>query len=229
MADIAIEQFPTGIMTRNEVPVLQRREKAVRLRAQGQSIRAISSQLGVSTQTIQDDLRWVKQDWMRRIARNKAAWMAEVLGEIAEVAATAWEDYLASGAATRENSVETTKLGAKTRKTTKTRKRDPRYLSIIIDATKFKASILGLGDKAAVDRVDETLGKRQPKLLVVRDRAQLETLVDITQMVELDIRGPKSAGDKLRKKPLAISEQEDQPVPDEESENGSDGVLAEGL
>lgn len=201
-------------MTRNEVPVLQRREKAVRLRAQGQSIRAISTQLGVSTQTIQDDLRWVKQDWMRRIARNKAAWMAEVLGEIAEVAATAWEDYLASGAATRENVVETSDKGTKSRRSRKTRNRDPRYLSIIVDATKFKAAILGLGDKAAVDRVDETLGKRQPKLLVVRDRAQLETLVDITQMVELDIRGPKSTGDKLRKKP-AISGQEDGFVPDE--------------
>ena len=60
--------------------------------------------------------------------------------------------------------------------------------------------------------MDAALGKRQPKLLVVRDRAQLETLVDITQLVELDIRGPKSAGDKLRKKP-AIEGQED--VPDE--------------
>lgn len=213
MADVVIEQFPTGVMTRNEVPVLQRREKAVRLRAQGQSIRAISSQLGVSIPVVQEDLRWVKQDWLRRIARNKAAWMAEVLGEIAEVAATAWEDYLASGAATRENSVETSEKGTKTRRSRQTRKRDPRYLSIIIDATKFKASILGLGDKTAIDRVDDVLGKRQPKLLVVRDRAQLADLIDITQMVELDIRGPKSYGDKLRKKPLAIEGQED--VPDE--------------
>jgi len=135
--------------------------------------------------------------------------MAEVLGEIAEVAATAWEDYLASGAATRENVEETSEKGTKSRRSRKTRRRDPRYLSIIIDATKFKASILGLGDKAAVDNVDAAIGKRQPKLLVVRDRAQLETLVDITQLVELDIRGPKSAGDKLRKKPLAISGQEE--------------------
>jgi hypothetical protein len=204
-------------MTDDEVPILQRREQVVRLRAQGQSVRAIASQVGTSIQVVQEDLRWVKQDWLRRIARNKASWMAEILGELAAVAAIAWEDYLASGAATRENSVETTKLGTKSRKSRKTRKRDPRYLSIIIDAEKFKSSILGIGDKTAVDRVDEVLGKKQPKLLVVRDRAQLQDLVDITQMVELDIRGPKSFGDKLRKKPLAIDGQEGE-SPTEESE-----------
>lgn len=139
--------------------------------------------------------------------------MAEVLGDLETLITVAWEDYLASDGATKENVIETSEKGTKTRRARKTRKRDPRYLGIIVDASKFKASILGLGDKAAVDRVDETLGKRQPKLLVVRDRAQLETLVDITQLVELDIRGPKSAGDKLRKKP-AISGQEDGFVPD---------------
>jgi hypothetical protein len=216
MDNVVLEPMPTGVMTRDEVPILQRREKAVRLRAQGQSIRAISSQLGVSIPVVQEDLRWVKQDWLRRIARNKAAWMAEVLGEIAEVAATAWEDYLASGAATREKAEETSEKGTKSRRSQKTRNRDPRYLSIIIDATKFKSAVLGLGDKTAVDRVDDVLGKRQPKLLVVRDRAQLAELIDITQMVDLDIRGPKSYGDRLRKKPLAIEGQEDESVPDDD-------------
>jgi hypothetical protein len=146
--------------------------------------------------------------------------MAEVLGEIEEVAATAWEDYIASGEATVENAVETSEKGTKTRRARKTRKRDPRYLSIIIDATKFKSAVLGLGDKAAVDRVDDMIGKKQPKLLVVRDRAQLESLVDITQLIELDIRGPKSAGDRLRKKPLAIEGQED--VSDESMDAAGD-------
>lgn len=222
MVETELQEYPTGQMGNYDLPALQRREIAVRLRSQGLSLRAIANQVGVSIQQVSQDLKWVRQEWMRRIIRNKAAWMAETLERLDTLTAVAWEKFYASDAASVEKSVETSEKGTKSRRSRKTRKCDPRFLSIVLDTEKFRANILGLGDKAAVDRVDETLGKRQPKLLVVRDRAQLETLVDITQLVELDIRGPKSAGDKLRKKPVAISGQEDDVPPSEESEVGNE-------
>ena len=180
------------------------------------SIRAIASQLGVARETVQTDLRWIRQEWLRKISRNKAAWMAETLERLDAVSAVAWEKFYASEAATVEKAVETSEKGTKSRRSRKTRKCDPRFLSIVLDTEKFRASILGLGDKTAVDRVDEVLGKKSPKLLVVRDRAQLESLIDVTQIVDLDIRGPKSYGDRLRKKPLAIEGQEESPLPEDE-------------
>ena len=210
----SLAEYPTGQMARDEVSVLQRRETAVRMRSQGQSLRAIASQVGVSIQQVSQDLKWVRQEWMRRIIRNKAAWIAETLERLDTLTAVAWEKFYASDAASVEKAVETSEKGTKSRRSRKTRKCDPRFLSIVLDTEKFRANILGLGDKTAVDRVDEVLGKKQPKLLVVRDRAQLESLVDVTQMVDLDIRGPKSYGDRLRKKPLAIEGQEDNPDPE---------------
>lgn len=220
--DALVQELPRGRITDNDVSIMQRREIVVRLRAQGQSLPQIANTVNAPLSTVKDDLNWVRADWLRKVARNKAAWMAEVLGDLETLVAVAWEDYLTSDGATKETSVESTKLGTKTRRSRKTRKRDPRYLGIIVDASKFKASILGLGDKAAQDRVDEMIGKKRPKLLVVRDRAQLESLIDVTQIVDLDIRGPKSYGDKLRKKPLAIEGQEEEPLEslDEESSDG---------
>lgn len=209
--DTLVQEIPRGRITDNDVSVMQRREVVVRLRAQGQSLPQIANAVNAPLSTVRDDLKWVRADWLRKVARNKAAWMAEVLGDLETLVAVAWEDYLASDGATKENVVETSEKGTKSRRARKTRKRDPRYLGIIVDASKFKASILGLGDKAAIDRVDDVLGKKRPKLLVVRDRAQLESLIDVTQIVDLDIRGPKSYGDRLRKKPPAISGQEGSP------------------
>jgi len=147
--------------------------------------------------------------------------MAETLERLDAIAAVAWEKFYASEAATVDKGVETSDKGTKRRVYRKARKADPRFLNVVLDTEKFRANILGLGDKAAVDRVDEALGKKQPKLLVVRDRAQLQELVDVTQMVDLEIRGPLNADDK-RKKPVAISGQEDELSPSEESEVGNE-------
>jgi hypothetical protein len=149
--------------------------------------------------------------------------MAETLERLDAISAVAWEKFYASEAASVETGVETSEKGTKRKRYRKSRKCDPRFLNVVLDTEKFRANILGLGDKTAVDRVDEMLGKRQPKLLVVRDRAQLSELIDITQMVDLDIRGPRSADDKLRKKPLAIEGQEGTPDESMDSVDSVDG------
>jgi len=184
----------------DEVDVLQRRERVVRLRSQGSSYREIADACGVSVETVSADLKIARAQWLAKIARNKAAWMAEVLTDIQTVRSVAWEDYQTSGDPMQESSVETSEKGTKRRRARKQRKRDPRYLSIILDADKLRAAILGLGDKAAQDRVDEVIGKRRPKILVVRDRRQLQDLVDVTKLVELDIREapmPDQQGDTI--------------------------------
>ena len=184
----------------DEVDVLERRDKVVTLRSQGFSYRDIASACGVSIETVSADLKIARAGWLAKIARKKAAWMAEVLSDIETVRRVAWGDYLKSGDPMQETSVETSEKGTKRRRARKQRKRDPRYLAIIQEADKQRAAILGLGDKAAQDRVDEMIGRKRPRLLVVRDRQQVQDLVDITELVELDIREapmPDQQGDTI--------------------------------
>lgn len=189
---LILDEAPNGRFVDDEVFILQRREQVVRLRAQRKSVSQIARLTDSNVATVTEDLKWVRQDWLRRIARNKTIWMAEALEAWENLISVAWEDYFGTGETVESQNAK----GSGRRR----KKKDPRLLGVISDALKQKCAILGLGDKAAIDRVDEVLGKKMPKLLVVRDRAQVENLVDITKLIELDIRGPKSADDKLRKK-----------------------------
>jgi hypothetical protein len=56
-------------------------------------------------------------------------------------------------------------------------------------------AILGIGDRAARDSVDEFLGKKRPKLLVIRDRQQARELVDITKLLEIESLEPVQDGE----------------------------------
>lgn len=180
-----IDLMPRGVRTDSEISAWERREKVVRLRSQGTSVPRIAKECGTSTFTVQDDLRLVRAEWLRMVARNKAAWMAEALSDLNTLIRTAWEDYLGVG----ETVLGDTPRG----RTRRRKKKDPRLLTVIADALKQRNAILGLGDQAAKDRMDEVLSKRTPKLLVIRDRQQAQDLVDVTQLVELDIRGQKIA------------------------------------
>ena len=178
----------------DELEVLERRENAIRLRHQGCTYREIAKQLGVSIDIVQEDFRALRNDWLRRIARNRSVWMSEVLSDIMSVRAMALEGYMRSTKPSLEVMDEDGEKGGKTRKTRKTRNYDPRFLSIALDCDKQRAALLGLGDRAAVDRVDEMLGKK-PKLLVIRDRQQAKDLVDITRLLEVESLEPVQNGE----------------------------------
>jgi hypothetical protein len=137
--------------------------------------------------------RYIRAEWQRKVARNRAVWMADVLQDIEDVRSLAIDSFLKSDQPTREKSVETSEKGTKSRRARKTRQRDPRFLAIALECDKQRAAILGLGDKAAVERVDEMLGKKRPKLLVVRDRAQASQLVDVSKLLELEFAKPETA------------------------------------
>jgi hypothetical protein len=177
----------------DEIDVLERREHALRLRHQGGTYRDIARELGVSVDIIQEDFRALRNDWLRRIARNRAVWMSEILSDIMSLRAMAIEGYMRSVKPSKENMQEDSEKGSRSRRTRKTKNFDPRFLSIALDCDKQRAAILGLGDKAAVDRVDEMLGKKRPKLLVVRDREQASQLVDVSKMLELEFSEPLAA------------------------------------
>jgi len=180
----------------DELEVLERRENAIRLRHQGCTYREIGKQLGVSIDIVQEDFRALRNDWLRRIARNRSVWMSEVLSDIMSVRAMAIEGYMRSTKPSLEVMDEDSEKGGKTRKTRKTRNYDPRFLSIALDCDKQRAALLGLGDRAAVDRVDEMLGKK-PKLLVIRDRQQAKDLVDITRLLEVESLEPVQDGEMV--------------------------------
>jgi len=188
------ELEPRGVITDNDVQTIQRRDLVLRLRSQGCSLPQIAKECGISLSLVQFDLRVIRADFLKIVARNSATWMSEVIGQLDTIIRVGWEDYLQSDKPAKETMVETSEKGTKSRRSRKTRKRDPRYLAIVKDAIKDKASILGLGDKASVDRIDETLGKRRPKLLVVRDRSQVQDLVDVTKLLELEFQKPSSPG-----------------------------------
>jgi hypothetical protein len=117
--------------------------------------------------------------------------MADLLSDVEMVRRIALADYLDSDKPSRENSVETSeKAGEKRRTRKKTQRRDPRLLSIVLECDKHRAALLGMGDKAAVARTDEVLGKQRPKLLVIRDRQQASDLVDITKLLEVEYTEP---------------------------------------
>jgi len=180
----------------DEIDVLDRREQALRLRHQGLSYRKIAASLGVSVDMVQEDFRALRLDWLRRVARNRAAWMAEVLSDVEMVRRIALEDYLASDKPSMEKSLETSeKAGEKRRLRKKTLRRDPRLLSLVLECDKQRAAILGLGDKVALDHSEALLGKKRPKLLVIRDRQQASDLVDITRLLEVECAEPVQDGE----------------------------------
>lgn len=182
----------------DEIDVLERREEAIRLRHEGLSYRDIARKLNVSVSIIQEDFRAIRNEWLRRIARNRAAWMTEILSDVLSVRKMAIEGYKQSANPQKENSGET---GGKTSENAtpkrrwrkKTRNYDPRFLAIAQEADRQRAAILGIGDKAAVENIDQTLGKKRPKLLVVRDREQAGQLVDVSRLLELEFAKPEAA------------------------------------
>lgn len=175
--------------------ILERREKAIRLRYQGANYRTIAKECGVSLDTVNSDFRALRQEWLVKIARNRSVWMSEILSRIDYVREMAIQSFLASDKPTREVMDETSEKGSRNRRTRKTRGKDPRYLSIALECDKQSAAILGLGDKAAVDNVDGIIGKKRPKLLVVRDRDQASQLVDVSKLLELEFSEPLAASE----------------------------------
>lgn len=178
-----------------DVDLLERREKVLRLRHQGGSYRDIAKACGVSLDTVYSDFRAMRQEWLRKIARARSVWMSELVGRVESLRELALQKFAESSDSTLEKSVESSEKGTKRRRARKWHKNDPRYLSIALECDKQCAAILGLGEKAAVDRVDEMLGKRRPKLLVVRDRAQASQLVDVSKLLELEFAKPEAPQD----------------------------------
>jgi len=112
-----------------------------------------------------DDLRLVRGEWLRMVARNKAVWMAEALSDLNTLIRTAWEDYLGIGETVLAEH-------SKSRNPSAQEKKILGCLTVIADMLKQRNAILGLGDQAAKGSLDEVLSKRTPKLLVIRDRQQ---------------------------------------------------------
>jgi hypothetical protein len=189
----ALDSAPRGWVVDNDVEILERRARIISLRSQRYSMPQIAAACGISVSQVQQDLRYIRAEWQRKVARNRAVWMADVLQDIEDVRSLAIDSFLKSDQPTREKSVETSEKGTKSRRARKTRQRDPRFLAIALECDKQRAAILGLGDKAAVERVDEMLGKKRPKLLVVRDRAQASQLVDVSKLLELEFAKPETA------------------------------------
>ena len=178
-----------------EVLVAERRDKVMILRHKGLRYRDIAEECGVSLETVQSDFRAIRADWLRRIARHRAAWMADLLSDVEMVRRIALEDYLASDKPKRGDMVENSDKGTKRRRSRKEMRRDPRFLSIVLECDKHRAALLGMGDKTALDRADEILGKKRPKLLVIRDRQQASDLVDITKLMEIESLEPVQDGE----------------------------------
>jgi len=193
---VAVVPIQQGVHLADEIDILERREHAIRLRHEGLTYRDIAKRLNVSIDTVQADFRALRTDWLRRIARNRAVWMSEILADVMALRAMAIEGYLRSIKPSMEKSVETSeKAGEKRRVRKKTKNYDPRFLSIALDCDKQRMAILGFGDKALVDRVDEMTGKKRPKLLVIRDRQPASDLLDITRLLEVECAEPVQDGE----------------------------------
>jgi len=174
----------------DDLVVLERREAVLRLRSRGQTLAQIAQALSVDVNAVHKDIVALRQDWQRRVARNRAVWMAEILSDIQHVRQVAFDEFYNSDQPEKEQSVEDSDKGRKTRRSKKTRRRDPRYLSIVQEADKQRAAVLGLRDTAAKEAGDDLLLGKPPKLLVIRDREQASQLVDITEMLNIEMAEP---------------------------------------
>ena len=186
---------PRGVITDNDIQTLERRETVIRLRAQRMSLPQIARQIGCSPSIVQQDLRYIRAEWQRKVARNRSIWLADILAEIEQIREIALNEFFESDKPTKENMVENGEKGSRNRRSRKTRGKDPRYLAICQEADKQRVAILGIGDRAARDSVDEFLGKKRPKLLVIRDRQQARDLVDITKLMEIESLEPVQDGE----------------------------------
>ena len=171
----------------SEIELVERRARVADRRNQGWTLAKIADEVGVSTRTVASDVKWLVQQWEERAIRSRNAHMADMLSSLNTLEREAWAAFFRSVRPVEETKTKRDANGKVVHTETKKRNQsgDPRFMTVIDNILQRKAYLLGLMEKNDASGGADQIPKA--KILVVRDRQQLEDLVDVTSLLKLDV------------------------------------------
>ena len=141
---VKVKLSRTGRSRKEKVALAKRRHQVGELYVQGHKQLAIGQQIGVSQQTVSNDLKAIQNQWRNSSVRDFDAVRDKELEKLDRIERECWAAWERSQKPAQSAVVSNGGDRQKTQKTVKEQHGDPRYLEQILKCISSRRALLGL-------------------------------------------------------------------------------------